>query len=1588
MSEEKKPRFLQQTTSQLLHQQEALRKRREMLERESTKPPAMRFGTNTPPRTAGRHGRLPPPPSSACERHGSHSVLPTSSSVHRELNWSRSDDDKAAERPPMCFSMLAQPSPTPAVLARPRTATCLQTPPSPRPREVNTSDQVDAMITKLHRKSFSPRTVSPRSPVTKQVRVEHDGTSSTNTAAEVLAPNPWKASQSTAAEEAHITASLTPTQRTAPVSAAVELHTSTPKPVSREALAGEQDDVTGVAAFSNTFPLPRFTPISPIASSAAKKVQPTCEEKQSTPTRLAVGEFRTPRPVVCTSNAVTPVAGCPTSAQREAVAQQRPLAMGEEAEGRPTLSPIPVSLPPPRSSTDASADLEEGEGATSREDDAHTSTQHDNPGIGASREATSFFPTGGDASPQRHTPSPSRRSKASPIPSAQDLIHSVQASAEKRPCGCERVTPSPENWHPRRATVTPSRTSSPPPMPVPNTAVPITDFGAHTQKCCDRPTPASLSSQPAGGEVRTRTSTASSASPWPTTENIINSIMAGCGEGQRRGREDGAALAELPHKVPREHSSCGSVRLSNEETNVPHTNSHDRSVQETSDMSADTQNKVCIRGDALSTIREGQASPHIPSLDCHVSAATVKDSKIQDADITSTSSQPSASHFPHKLDVPIDTSTRRCKPAEGPSGAEKSGTGDERAGEAAVFLGGVRTPSPTPTPEHIIASLQASAEKRMRSGAIAATTEPKGSSASASPSPSCSSYQSPTLTPQNVKDSMQKLMREQQQSARSDAPAPLRPWTETSKGMADGVSGADLWNSSASPVVTAENVDTTLDTLERDYRYHSRSSRVPQTADVSPEVPNPTLPRHSVVSLVTVTDATVVEDISEIPAPSTEVAALASVVSPVPSELAVASAMFFDCVSAPPTPALENAEACEKDIGVTESVVCRSDSTHVPPQFYELQREVAAISEGRCRTRTPPPPPMQLCQLESPLPSSAMSRAEEDTPCAEASMEQAEIAVSAPTPPPGNVLISCKASPMKDAEEEEVARRSSLILVHPTTLPQTLLQHPHKPVHAVAAPSISAVQVPRLPTHPPPLPSQQHRLLAGGRGLKSSPRGELCESPLPRPVSLRSQVSLGKPVHMSHSHPHSHSPAPVWGAPCAATGNNNGLCETPSPASMQLPARCTAAVQPEEDTDQQVGLFDPKNDWMDLVEPLRPQTITVSPQGGTVVYTEHSSIDLTRNPEGTAGGVTPSSSHKRGRSAQTPLAASRQTPVKTPASIALSMDDGVLSGSKSLHTAATPSSHVSKTPGSSTRGRKREAQELLDMLPAEVVAEVARIESAEEMAAAATAAAAASADSHGWRPSLGSLDSRFSSVSDGDSTLGMASTISQRVSQRPRRVYHNYDYYIQYLEGIATSSAKKVRKAAGRRIHRAVVKDISSATAKTAVQRARGKDSPAAARISPGNSPVVRSSRSQSSPSRGGGSTSGRAKSSPTHSSAETVSVQSPSPTRGGGRGQLKVSTRLSAELQKALFKQPSPVKAKRQRSPRKVSPKASTKSTKAAKKSSNPAPKSTPSAPSTTQRKTAKTPPSSTPGKKSVKKFMTAKAMRRPRRRTKHGNG
>ncbi|KAG5495415.1 hypothetical protein GH5_03076 [Leishmania sp. Ghana 2012 LV757] len=1600
MSEDKKPRFLQQTTSQLLHQQEALRKRREMLERESTKPPAMRFGTSTPPRNAGRHGRSPVPPSSAGERQTSHSALPPMSTVHRELNWGRSEDEKAVERAPMRFSMLFRPSPTSSVLARPQIGAAPLSPSSPCPREVNTSDQMDAMLTRLRKEASSPRTVSPRSPAPQRNRVERERTPNENETRSmespeaVFAANAQRSAQISAEEETHAHASLTSRGNLTPSCFAAKLPASAPQTDLRETLSKEQNEATGVAAFSNIFPVPRFTPISPIAASATKRAQQIHHEEQSTPKRLGTGEFRTPQPLTRPSAARTPVVGYSSPARGEDAHLHAPSLL-QETGTTPTASSTPAWLPQVLPSADVVAGVEARarsihpirETRTNVEPDSVTREAvytHEDAKTAVPREAIRLSPSAVKVSP--------RRTKTSPAPTPQDLIHSVQVSAEKRPCGCERPTLSQESCHLRRNNTTPSRTGSPPPTPVPQSNTPMTDFGSPTRKCCDRPTPVSLSSQPAGGNMRTTTTGASSASPWPTTENIISSIMAGTSEGQRRGRE--ADAAAVVHKTSHEPAGGTSGRFSNEEVNLSHNDSPNTAGPEMLGMHAGKEDEECIGGDGLHATLQADEAAHTPSpipSDRHYGESLLASSekrrcgrptppeRLVDVAVgddfsgrasytASASPQPSANHLLRSLDVSIEKGSHRGKPAERATEAEGSGTSDATAAEAAGHLTAFRTPSPTPTPEHIIASLQASAEKRTRSGAVDATSGHKDSFAPAAASASCSSYQSPTLTPQNVKDSMQRLVREPQQAARCDAPAPIRPWKEMFKGTLNSASCGATWNSSASPVVTAEDVDVTLEALERDQRYQSRSSHAPRASGILPEEPSDLLRRVSVASPVKAAEPAAVEDICEIPAPATEEIALPAVVSPLPSELAVTSAMFFDCLSAPPTPALENAEVATKCDQNPISAIRGRDSAPVPRQFHDLQREVAAISEGRSRTRTTP---LRACEQRSTIPARTTPGSDEDTPRAEASAEHAEVAYSATLHEAKDTKNSCRAASEKDAEAEALAHRSSLILVYPSTTPQPLLHHPHKPMPAVPIPSITPVQVPRTPTPPPRCHLQQEPFPTSERDTVNITRSAHHESPLPRPVPLRSQVSLAQPARRMLDHPRSGSPTPLSGAPCDFAAENGFGCAQPHRVGGRPPANGTAAMQDRDEMDEEANLFGPQNDWMDLVKPLRPHTITVSPQGGTVVYTEHTLRDPSRDVEGPVEPASPPLSRKRSRSVQTPQDANRQMAAATPASIALTMDDGVSSGRKSSHVAATPNTHVQQTPRSSTRGRRSQAEELLSMLPAEVVAEVVRIEEG---------AGAAAADSFDSRPSWGTSNGRLSGISDGNSTLGLVSTISQRVSQRPRRLYHSYDYYMQYLEGIASASAKKARKAAGRRTHRAVLKDVSSA--KVIPNRQRGGGG-----RSSGESPMPRGSRSPSGSSRRSGSAAAHAELSAKRVREDVaVTSQTPSLPRTEGGRQLKSSTRLSAELQKTLFKEPVLAKAKRERSSRKASPNASGKSANAAKKSLASSRKGGGAAASTTTQKVAKAHPSSTRGKKPAKKFMTAKSMRLPRRSAKHG--
>ncbi|KPI90852.1 hypothetical protein ABL78_0085 [Leptomonas seymouri] len=1662
MSNEKTPRFLQQTTSQLLHQQEALRKRREMLERESTKPPAMRFGTSSPPRGPIRVGKSPVPPSVS-----SQSTPTRGDNVHRELNWSRAEDESLAERAPMRFSMTFRPTPAPVMTGRPRSATGLHIPPSPSPREVNTTDYVNAVKRKMARGPSTPRTVSPRSPPLQRTRAEDHGvvagSCNSSSAPQQNAPMPVNSSvqesgplrkivvEPTEACAANIDDAKAVEEREMTRAEKLQSLPLPPPPpmVNRTAVArstkGSEErvrdtDATGIAGFSNTFAVPRFVATTPMATWRHDgATQWTVDENgdvgaDSTPGRPAVGEFRTPRPVTPISNSLTPIVPDIAVQTNSSSVEDEGLRnfssdkkrYGEKTEGTPgshaddggrdSASPAP-SPSHIVASLEASATKRRGLPTAPAVSRDHHDGDNERAASGAdgahhNGEEVSL-PQAINASASRSVEvrplSPARRTKASPAPTAQDLIQSVQVSADRRPCGCERPIPSPERWHRHRTT--PSRsTASPLPTPVPLFDKPMTDFDAPQHKCCDRPTPLSLSSQPAGGDVRA--TAAPSASPWPTTENIISSIMTSMQDGPRRARE----VADDTH----EEDGGVSERFSNEEGVVEQregdaelltsptaalppysveeedeTDEAPKSTSTAPTVATHTPSPVPTErqyGQSVVASAEKRRCGRPTPGERAVSLTRRCDRQISAAEeeremaCASASPQPSTHHLLDSLDVSIGKDNAREKSTERVNAGDEenalSGTfADNRAPPPSIQKRDMRTPSPTPTPEHVISSLQASAEKRTRSAAMVVSKSSGDTGlrdSSTDGSPKSTSFQSPMLTPQNVKDSMQKLVDcKQQQQSRSDAQAPHRPWSENGPHESDA-----NCNSSASPIVTAEDVDMSLAALEHDERRKLRSVRGERDFD-SPSTPT--------VNVDGAKSGAAVRGDSAL-SPQTVV------VSPAPSDFLTQSAMFFDCISAPITPSVPSVEivAVAQDATRRTASSASASTSCVPAQFFELQREISAISEGRSRPRTPPP--LRAGERSSPAPQLASpiveAKGEEDTPRAEASTE---LAMASPD----------------DEMEAEVLRRSSLLLVQPTPVHQALIQHPHEPVPVAPPPAISPVQVPRTLT--PPTCSPQVAVRGDKRLLNDVETGE---SPLPRPVSLRSQVSLPKQPQPLAVATHSRSPAPTWRVTDSAERPTAWLYEgqeqqkreaegsqrvAPRQITESRPHRSVAATTVETH-DAEEDLFDSRNDWMDLVEPLRPHTITVSPQGGAVVYTTHSPQhgEELSNDDGKHDAreeqtlVSPSSlSRKRSRSARTPPATTR-TAVRaavaaaaasalTPASLALTMDDSVSTEGKSSELLThTPTSHVSLTPRSSTRGRRSQAEELMAMLPADVAAEVARMESVEEGDTSGETAPKT-------RMSQGSSGSRLSGLSENDSTSAQMSTISQRVSQRPQRVRCSNDYYIQYLEGIARSSAKKTRAAAGRRMQKAIKKDLATEKRRKggkveAVEVLSGAGSADPLRRSYDSEPANMSSEPSASES-------------PYNSEDVTLSPVTPLSlqTRRGGRSQLRVSSRLSAELQQALFGE-SPTRAVPKGSPRKAAaaaPSKSKKAKKAKKAAATPAKRGTPakddarssstlphgSAANATEVKKKPKTLGSGGRAKTVRKFVTAKSMRSVKR-------
>lgn len=284
-------------------------------------------------------------------------------------------------------------------------------------------------------------------------------------------------------------------------------------------------------------------------------------------------------------------------------------------------------------------------------------------------------------------------------------------------------------------------------------------------------------------------------------------------------------------------------------------------------------------------------------------------------------------------------------------------------------------------------------------------------------------------------------------------------------------------------------------------------------------------------------------------------------------------------------------------------------------------------------------------------------------------------------------------------------------------------------------------------------------------------------------------------------------------------------------------------------------------------------TVTVSPQSNAVVYTAHSRLaqplvvpptfaqrkrDRGETEDGEDADLTPRRDSRRSRVLQT-----------TP-------DTAEKPAQASANTTAEASPEESTPPrsGRSSGGRRSEVERLLQSLPPEVVAEVQQIEAFSPDSTPASQSSASAAQS----PSGATIASNVTEWS----------SISRRVGQRPReRTAHDDAYYLTYLSELARTSAKKVRKAAAKRVHQRVVQDVT-----------HGK-----------RSPLQQSTRTSSGSSRAGGrSSDGTSPGNSPRSSRDEVEVSpmTPSPRQqapGGGASGLKVTTRLSAELRTALFK-------------------------------------------------------------------------------------
>lgn len=1547
--------FLQQTTSQLLHQQEALRRRREVLERESRKPPAMRFGLNSPVKSrspAPRTVSMSPPPVTVAVP-----VAEVDNSPIRDAR--REPAPPLVSQPPMRFSLSYRPTPTPAVAMN---ASLRTTSVSPAPLQVNQMSACSRSRSQLGKRIRSPRSTSPGPPVQRKRRGEDNNADARGSwqvrdiPVEIYLPQrrpsqllhgEERAPEVEVGEECLVAPSPMSDMSRTSGDYPVEASDGAPTPVSQN----DHDDVARTLALayadppraSNQFALPQYSP-SQVALSRLSNLN----YGSMTPGRIFIPEIDHQQ-----------------QRQRGSVLDSSALSNDEFATPRPVISRISNSglpLPPPRTFSDLLDDAtgDDGSIATPTRQLARMANPES---LICSNEKGETAPASPipttedvlasfDASAEKaccDRPSPKRRAE-SPAPTPQKLIDSVlaaaaaAASSDKRKCGCERTTPT------QSPLSRPNRTLSPPPTPVHSREEDTSN--SHFSGRSTRPTPASMSESVTNAAQTVSASKACSPSPYPTTDNIVQSIEVSA--DKYRGRREEVGRDTMEDSADSE-PNLGISTPTAEEQRTSRTASPALTPTHIISSIQALADKPAGKSDAMSRSETTVSACSPAPTDVEIAASVITSlekrrcgrptpqsgsraapSPLAMDNNHSASPAPTTSQLLESLGVTADRSNNDRSDApttdrDGPGSIEGGGASCMRKRSVFSRLPMDRTPSPIPTEEQIQSSVLASAEKRKRhersepiSDAMSRSYQPAG--ADLAPPPPCPvisipSYSgqpndlemeagSPKLTAQHISDSVRKMADDKSnEGARSNAP-PVPEGRPTS---------LSLTAPNTSPEVTAEHIQESIEVLKEELAVVARK----RSGSVAPaHAPGTSLSAVPPVRVEEEEDTVFSNFNSEGDDEEQKKAegddntnSAVPCDSPASSDVCADSALFKDCVSPAPTPAL----------------------AHLPPQFLALQRDVQAISEGRSRAGSAslpavPPAPHRVPSVRARRSwANPDPREEQETPTPSTDFMAAAAAIFDKTVQ--EAVAAARPVDQMTPPPQTAGRRSSMVLVDDRAEPAftTLIQEPHHPMPTAPSRTPPPVSIPRTPTPPQRQvivvdPEGEQRrfdreVQAGGPTVRSRSRVGLMQadshyepsmSPLPRPVTLSSQVVKSglsnnpsrtpPPQSLNQSVGHRavvKAPAPIpaasvsqpppsaTAAPLAAPFSispREGR-STPYPRGstiiQDLPANEEEVAAEEEDVRVSE---DATRESLTLVsERGSGRTFTVAPQDGAVVFMSHGYRALMKR------------------------------------SCDPAEDDNVwedddednndtATAETSSTSAARSDSRVSLVVRSSGSGGRRSTfEKLLDMLPKdsqdEIMVSVAP--SGDEEGGDVTRMSNVSIDSQ-ETPARGRRTT--DTVSSEASDSGSAGSIAERVGQRERKAYYDYNYYLKYM---GHDSATKSRETAGNRMQQKIAKDVANGPTSPAQQApSSGRKSARKTPLPPQTPPsAAKMPEAEDTPSAKRRRTETATAPSPNvdvEVSPLTPSVVDDSavvPSRVTATGRkLSVMTRLSAELRNAIF--------------------------------------------------------------------------------------